>query len=93
MEAAVAEKNDRVDRLKASKLELLRKRNIAAHDAAYRKEMIKDRLGEMKSRQNFKDLGKLTASMGLEDPSATSADAMNETGGADAAADAGAAAS
>ena len=52
-----------------------------AMEAARREsEALRAQLGEMKSRQNFKDLGKLTASLGIEDPT-EEADGFDETGG------------
>ena len=39
---------------------------LAAHDAVLRKSEIRDKLGVMKSTQNFKGLKKLTSSLGFD---------------------------
>lgn len=64
----IIEEDKRVLMIKKSKDELLKQRNIAAHQAVVRKQMIRDKLGEMKSTQNFKGLKKLSSLVGIEEP-------------------------
>jgi len=66
MEAKIYEEDKRVKQLMDAKKDLLFKRNVAAHDAVLRKQEIRDKLGVMKSTQNFKGLKKLTASFGFD---------------------------
>jgi hypothetical protein len=65
----IIEEDKRALMIKKSKEELLKQRNIAAHQAVVRKQLIRDKLAEMKSTQNFKGLKKLSSLVGLEEPS------------------------
>jgi hypothetical protein len=66
-EAHINEEDARVLQIKQSKRDLLFKRNMAAHQAVIRKQLIRDKLGEMKSTNNFKGLSKLSKIAGLGD--------------------------
>lgn len=59
MEARIDEEDLRVHQVAMSKKDLLFKRNVAAHEAVARKQMIREELGKMKQTQNFKGLNKL----------------------------------
>jgi len=89
-EARIDEEDARVLQIKQSKKDLLFKRNLASHQAVIRKQLIRDKLGEMKSTQNFKGLSKLSKIAGLGDADVFSstespdhgATVMGSTGGA-----------
>ena len=78
--AAIDAEDMRVWQIKQSKKDLLFKRNVAAHDAAIRKQMIQDELAIMKSTQNFKGLKKLTKMAG---GGGSDSDPAAATGGAE----------